>query len=83
MVKPRRASGPEFKAQAAEIVSELRWSVAEVAGDPGLGEGPSRGRPRALAGVDRAFSGQGDLPSPEEQRSDCGPRQATPLGATS
>ena len=44
MVKPRRAFGPEFKAQAAEIDTELGWSVAKVAGGLGLCEGPSRGR---------------------------------------
>jgi transposase len=68
MAKTRRTSTPEFKAQAAKLVTERGRSAAEAARELELGESMLRARKRAPAeGGDHALPGKGSPPAPEEE----------------
>jgi transposase len=68
MARKRRVYTPEFKAEAAKLVTEQGYSVAEAARSLGVHETLLRSWKQALeAQGDRAFPGHGKLPPFEEE----------------
>src|SRR5438270_10113373 len=68
MARKRRVYTPEFKAEAAKLVTERGYPVAEAARSLGIHETLLRSWKQALeAPGDQAFPGHGKLPAVEEE----------------
>jgi transposase len=68
MAKQRKTYTREFKVEAVRRTTEQGKSLAEVARDLGLGEGPLRSGEQALvAEVEQASPGKGNLPAAGEE----------------